>query len=344
MTETWYDLMPALDAWLASGVSAGDILVTRLAETAGFSSREPAAVGLRAPGRPGLGSRLCLLEGADTNLDRLVSVTVGEDDAAAVGLACGGRARLLTQRLGDLPSTLLPALRDKRAACLVTELDGEVAIGTRHYGLAEMAEAGERYGREVGMLFSRGAGDTRLLSVGGDGSPAPERALVTVLWPVPRLVVVGEGLIVEALQGIAATLGWQVTAVTEVEEAVTTVGELSVSDAVVVLSHHREVDGPTLTAALHSATGYVGALGSRRTQAARREWLTAHGVDASLFERIHGPAGIDLGARTAGEIAVSIVAEILQTKSQATAAPLASRTGPIHEDGLNAPPPRYPLP
>ena len=113
------------------------------------------------------------------------------------------------------------------------------------------------------------------------------------------------------------------------------------SDAVVVLSHSRDVDGPTLAAALAGQARYVGALGSRRTQAARREWLTEYGVAEQDQRRIHGPAGLDIDAHTPGEIAVSIVAEILADRAHSSGGALRDREGPVHTAGVNAPPPRY---
>ena len=102
------------------------------------------------------------------------------------------------------------------------------------------------------------------------------------------------------------------------------------------------MDGPALAAALSGRCGYVGALGSRRTQAARREWLTEHGVDDVAQARIHGPAGLDIDAHTPGEIAISVAAEILANRSRVqrrrAARPAAVRCTP---PGSARPPPRY---
>jgi xanthine dehydrogenase accessory factor len=96
-----------------------------------------------------------------------------------------------------------------------------------------------------------------------------------------------------------------------------------------------------LRAALAGGAGYVGALGSRRTQAARAEWLTAAGVRPDAQERIHGPAGLDIDAHTPAEIAISIVAEILAARAGSGGGALSSRPGPVHTAGVQAPPPRY---
>lgn len=162
------------------------------------------------------------------------------------------------------------------------------------------------------------------------------------LWPVPTLVVVGDGLIADALAAQAALLGWHSTSTDDVDAAVTAAGSLHRSDAYVVLSHSRDVDGPALTAALESDAGYVGGLGSRRTQAARRDWLTEHGVTG--LERIHGPAGLDIDAHTPAEIAVSIVAEIIAGRAgraSSSGGALRDREGPVHVAGVQSPPPRH---
>ena len=131
---------------------------------------------------------------------------------------------------------------------------------------------------------------------------------MTSLWPTPRVFVVGGGLIAEALAGLAAVLGWECTTLGELAEV-----SLSAADAVVVLDHDLDVSGRALSAALAAPTGYVGALGSRHTQAARARWLAEHRVTG--LERIHGPAGLDIGSRTPGEIALSILAEALAVRT-----------------------------
>jgi len=80
---------------------------------------------------------------------------------------------------------------------------------------------------------------------------------------------------------------------------------------------------------MRRSVGYVGALGSRRTQALRREHLREIGVRELDIDRLHGPTGLDLGARTPTETAISIVAEILAERSNRTGAPLRTTTGPI---------------
>lgn len=105
------------------------------------------------------------------------------------------------------------------------------------------------------------------------------------------------------------------------------------ADAIVILEHDLSLAGPALAAALVSDVGYIGAMGNRATQAGRREWLLGNGFDESRLARIHGPAGLDIGADSPSEIALAIVAEIVALRRGfAGVAHLADRAGPIHPD------------
>ena len=105
---------------------------------------------------------------------------------------------------------------------------------------------------------------------------------------------------------------------------------LSRLDKLVVTSHDAELGGRALAAGLDSDVGYIGALGSRRTQQSRADWLAYRGI--TDLSRIHGPAGLDIGADTPAEIAVSIVAEALAVKKGVVAPRMSSQTseGTVH--------------
>jgi xanthine/CO dehydrogenase XdhC/CoxF family maturation factor len=145
------------------------------------------------------------------------------------------------------------------------------------------------------------------------------------------LLVVGEGDVAVALEAMASALGWRPVVATSLEEAV---GALEASDSVVVLSHHEGIDGPAIAAALASEATYVGAMGSRATQARRQEWLRDNGVTEEALSKVRGPAGLDIGADTPAEIAVSVVAEIVALRRGAadSVGSLSARSGPIHPD------------
>jgi xanthine dehydrogenase accessory factor len=99
---------------------------------------------------------------------------------------------------------------------------------------------------------------------------------------------------------------------------------------VVVLTHEERLDVPALTSALEAEAFYVGAIGSRRTQAKRRERLLEAGVAEEQLERLCGPAGLDLGAQTPAEMAVSILGEILAVRAGRSGGRLREGSGRIH--------------
>jgi xanthine dehydrogenase accessory factor len=101
-------------------------------------------------------------------------------------------------------------------------------------------------------------------------------------------------------------------------------------DAICVLNHDPKFDLPALMGALASNVGYIGAMGSRRTQADRRRRLAEAGAGDADIARIRGPLGLDLGAGSAEETALSICAEIVTVRTGRSGAPLASHPGPIH--------------
>ena len=330
-----FDIADQVRRWLDAG---RDVRVAQVITMRGLSSREPAAAGAWTPGEPPVGRLLVGADVLDRPEPRLVDVSISDDEAVAAGLACGGSASVLVQRAAAYPAELWTRLAEREPVCVVSRIaaDGR-AEDTRVFGPHTIGEASGpgSDGDRVPRLFGRGTTSAELLEFAG------ERLAVVALWPVPRLLVVGDGLIAAALAGAADLLGWTSVVTPEADPAIKVVADLNASDAVVVLSHDRDVDGPVLAAALAGRSGYVGGLGAQHTQAARREWLSAHGVAESDQARIHGPAGLDVGAHSPAEIAVSIVAEILANRAGTRGGSLRERPGPVHTAGVSAPPPRY---
>lgn len=142
------------------------------------------------------------------------------------------------------------------------------------------------------------------------------------------LLVVGDGPVADALAPMAQLLGWSTTTVVTLEEAQAAV---DTAQAVVVTSHDSAVDAPALAAALAAGPAYIGAMGSRARQAKRREWLLEHGASGAELLRLHGPAGLDIGANTPAEIALSILAELTAVLRGATGrGSIRDRGGPVH--------------
>jgi xanthine dehydrogenase accessory factor len=196
----------------------------------------------------------------------------------------------------------------------VSRLDGDRVVETALYDRDTIDAAGE----DAARLFGRGASGTSI---------TPD-AVITVLWPIPQLVIVGAGAIADALRAAADLLGWHTQVATQASAATGVIAGLSALDKLVVISHDDELAGRALAAALSGPVGYIGALGSRRTQQSRADWLAYRGV--TELSRIHGPAGLDIGANSPAEIAVAILAEAMAVASGRTASSLRERSGAIH--------------
>jgi xanthine dehydrogenase accessory factor len=246
---------------------------------------------------------------------RLISYGITDDQAWEVGLPCGGEIDVFVQPLAELP-----AVGD---GVLLTRLEGDRA------GQTELAEINVR---SSGVVELEG-----------------EQVFAEVLGPPPRLVVVGATDTAEALCRLAGALGWHTIAIDPrkalaTEERLPSASErvvawpdegmesleLDADTAVVVLTHEERLDVPALTTALAGEAFYVGAIGSRKTQGRRRERLLETGVPEERLDRISGPAGLDLGADTPAETAVSILAEILAVRAGREGGRLRDRSGRIH--------------
>ena len=175
------------------------------------------------------------------------------------------------------------------------------------------------------------------------------RVFAEVFGPPPRLVVVGAVDTAEALCAAAKLIGWHTACVDArakfaTPERVPSADELVVEwpqeafarlapdrdTAIVVLTHDEKFDVPALQAALATDAFYVGAIGARRTQSRRRERLLEAGLSEAQLERIHGPSGLDLGAGTPQETALSILSEALAVRAGRPGTPLKTAAGRIH--------------
>jgi xanthine dehydrogenase accessory factor len=176
---------------------------------------------------------------------------------------------------------------------------------------------------------------------------------VDVVFPPPRLFVFGAVDYASTLCRIARAMGWRPFVVDprarfaqpqrfpeaeEVvaawpEEAFARLGGIDRATAIVVLTHDPKLDDAALQIALPSEAAYIGAMGSRRAQDARRERLLEAGIEEGLLSKIAAPVGLDLGALTAEETALSIVAEIVALRHGRTGGRLKNARGRIHEVG-----------
>ena len=169
-----------------------------------------------------------------------------------------------------------------------------------------------------------------------------QKIFLNVYVPPARLIIVGAVHIAQSLAPMGAMLDFDVTVVDPrgawatanrfpgvkviqdwADEAFQAMG-LDASTAVVTLTHDPKLDDPALEAALKSDVFYVGALGSKRTHAKRKDRLSEAGITDEQFSRIHGPVGLNIGAKSPAEIAVSILGQIVEVRArrlEALAAP-----------------------
>lgn len=330
-----YDIAAQVTRWLDANKS---VHVAQIVATRGFSSSDPSAALAWTDDGEVAGS---LLPGIDADLPatgaqlagRLVELGVSDVEAVAAGLSCGGVATVFVQDAAAYPSGFWARLERREPLCVLNTIVGNQLGRSEVYGPSEVREAARLPGaQDVARLFALGS-SAAALTTEGDTSVA-----AVTLWPHTSVLIVGGGTIADSLAGMGGLLGWTCTVTNDAAVAAEIGAALTESDAVVVLSHDRDVDVPALAAVLAGRAGYVGALGSRPTQAARREGLTGRGVVEPQIARIHGPAGLDLGAHTPAEIAVSIVAEILSHRSGTSGGSISRRQGPVHASGVKQAP------
>jgi xanthine dehydrogenase accessory factor len=176
---------------------------------------------------------------------------------------------------------------------------------------------------------------------------------VDVVAPAPRLVVFGAVDYAAALCRLARAAGWRPyvcdprsqfatperfpdayeVIVAWPEDAFARLGGIDRATYIAVLTHDPKLDDAALSIALQSDAAYVGAMGSRRAQAQRRERLLAAGLDEELLERVAAPIGLDLGAVSPEETALSIMSEVVAVRNGREGGRLSHAAGRIHEVG-----------
>ena len=251
------------------------------------------------------------LEALEEGRSRVLEYGVSDGDAFAVGLACGGTIRILVEPVGPggMPEDMLRDLVGARAAreprAYEVRLDGE--------GRALVAE-----------------GHAARFRADRSGLEEDGQTFVAIHNPPLRLVLVGAVHIAQALVPMARIAGFDPVVVDPREAfgspqrfpdarvindwpdaALEEIG-VDTRTAVVLLTHDPKLDDPALHIALRSEAFYIGALGSTRTHASRVQRLEEAGFDADGIARIAGPVGLDIGAAGPAEIAVSILAQMVQ--------------------------------
>lgn len=240
---------------------------------------------------------------------KVLDFGVSDDEAFAVGLACGGRIRVLVEVVpaGDtVLDELVAARAARRPVAVVTDLE------TGAHRLAGPGDFPERFRADRSGIEPDG------------------RSFVAVHNPPLRLAIVGAVHIAQPLVPMARACGFDPVLIDPRESFASAArfpGEKVLHDwpdealaalapdartAVVTLTHDPKLDDPAIRAALESSAFYLGCLGSKRTHARRLDRLRAAGLGEDALARIHAPVGLDIGARTPAEIAVAIMAEIVR--------------------------------
>jgi xanthine dehydrogenase accessory factor len=260
---------------------------------------------------------------------------------------------------GSLYEELAASIRADEPVALGTVIDG-VGRGAKLLVRPEAPSLGTLGDPDLDRVVARdalgelAAGTTVVRHYGehGEAREAAVTVFVESFAPPPRMLIFGAVDFTAALARVAKVLGYRVTVCDarevfatrarfpEVDELVVEwpdrllarVGpDLTMRDAVCVLTHDAKFDVPALQAALHTDAGYIGAMGSRRTHAERLRRLREVGVDEAGLARVRAPVGLDLGARTPEETAVSICAEIIADRTgRSDPRPLSQTDGPIH--------------
>ena len=288
---------------------------------------------------------------------------VSDDDAYAVGLTCGGIIDVFVEAVDrtSFPEfeQVAADVRDGRPVAVATIIAGpDDRVGRRvvlrdrtlvgSLGSARLDDA--VHDDVEGMLVQ---GRTGLIHYGPDGERRGDDLTVFVnsFAPRPRMIVFGAIDFAAAVARQGALLGYRVT-VCDARPTFATPKRFPDADEVVVewphrylaktdvdprtvvcvLTHDPKFDVPLLEVALRMPLAYIGAMGSRRTHADRIAQLRELGLNEAELARLHGPIGLDIGARTPEETAVSIAAEIVAARWSGTGAPLRSMSGPIHHE------------
>ena len=363
------EVLGDIERWRASGRR---VAVARVVGVEGSGPRDPGATMAVSEDGEVAGSvsggcveGAVLTEALDVlshSRPRLVSFGYSDDEAFAVGLTCGGTVTVFVEPLSSPYEELRDALRAEEPVALVTQVAGPSPGAKLLVGPDRRAPVGTLGDPDLDRVAARdalgelasGLSGTRHYGLHGEAMEGDVTLFVESFAPLPRMVIFGAVDFTAALARTAKTLGYRVTVcdarpvfataarfpmadevvVDWPDRHLAEVGHrLGPRDAVCVLTHDPKFDVPAIVAALKTDVGYLGAMGSRRTHATRVDRLREVGVTDEELGRVMAPIGLDIGARTPEETAVSICAEIIALRTGKAALSLRDADGPIHPGG-----------
>jgi xanthine dehydrogenase accessory factor len=266
---------------------------------------------------------------AEEGPSRRAHVRIEEDDAVAAGFACGGAADILLQRADLLPPGAWDAFREGRAIAVASVLGTTSVVTVDSDGAVTgalwPAELQEVAVDEARQLLKGGVAGSRLVTHG------EAQVFIEAFVPLTRMLVVGPGILADALSAQAHLLGWAPEVLGDDQAACErTIGTMRGSDVLVLLTHNFDIDAPILGAAIRQGLGYVGTLGSRANQNGRRKRLAEFGLSEDELARYPGPVGLDIGAVNPAETALAICAEAIATLHRREAKPLTGSNASLN--------------
>lgn len=297
---------------------------------------------------------------------RIVTYGVSDEEAAGVGLMCGGTVRVFVHEHRGDALEALDAVAGARAAdepvAVATLLDGDQAgakmaiLGDREVGGLGVTELLDRsVQRDARGQLDEGISRLRRYGAGGEVMGADLAVYIQAFSTQPRMVIFGAIDFSAEMAKVASEIGYRVTicdargpfvksprfsraaeVVVDWPDRYLEGADLSDRDVVLVFTHDAKFDEPALIGALATDAGYIGALGSRKTQARRVERLRDAGLDEEAIARIHAPCGLDIGARTPPETVISVLAEVIAVRTGRAGESLRDTSGPIHPQAAPA--------
>lgn len=361
------DLVPELSAWWQQGTP---FALATVVGVRGSAPRQPGASMAVSAGGEVIGSVSggCV-EGAVYELatevlssgqPALQTYGISDEDAFAVGLTCGGILDILVRPVDAARVPTFPAVAESIATetpvAVATVIDGEAQVA------AQLAVWADRIDGSLGTegldvavtddargMLAQGQTGVRHYGPRGERRQDEVAVFIESFAPPPRMLVFGAIDFAAAVARIGKYLGYRVT-VCDARPVFATPKRFPEADEVIcdwphrylastpvdertiitVLTHDPKFDVPLLEVALRTPAAYIGAMGSRRTHEDRIARLRENGVTEDELSRLRSPIGLDLGARTPEETAVSIAAEIIGLRWGGSGRPLVATEGEIH--------------
>jgi xanthine dehydrogenase accessory factor len=354
------DILPDVESWIREGKQ---VALATVVQTWGSAPRRAGSrLAVASDGQfSGSVSGGCVenavieaaLESIKTGRPRLLQFGVSDETAWEVGLSCGGSLDIFVQPLDSgFLAPLRTAWMSESNSVHITVIRGSEHILGRemlvHEGGTVLGTIGRHREKKASDLAAQALlrNETKRVMLDEE-----TEVFLEFITPAPTLIAVGGVHIAVAMTSLAKTLGYRTVVIDprgvwgneerfpHVDHLISSWPEdafqqmeITNSTAVVILTHDPKLDDDALKIALHSHAFYVGALGSKKTNAQRRERLLAEGMTGQQFARLHAPIGLDIHAQTPEEIALAIMAEVVDSYRKRESVP-AAREAEFHSLG-----------